>query len=67
MLCDIPGVKALRDATRGGVNAVVHEFAVACGCGIEISEAALPVNRPVRGVCELLGLDALTLPTKANW
>lgn len=25
-LRDIPGVKALRDATRGGVNAVVHEF-----------------------------------------
>ncbi|MDU7127680.1 MAG: hydrogenase expression/formation protein HypE [Escherichia coli] len=31
-LRDIPGVKALRDATRGGVNAVVHEFAAACGC-----------------------------------
>ncbi len=66
-LRDIPGVKALRDATRGGVNAVVHEFAAACGCGIELSEAALPVKPAVRGVCELLGLDALTLPTKANW
>ncbi|MFP1497570.1 AIR synthase-related protein [Escherichia coli] len=68
-LRDIPGVKALRDATRGGVNAVVHEFAAACGCGIEISESALPVKPAVRGVCELLGLDApaRTLPTKANW
>lgn len=66
-LRDIPGVKALRDATRGGVNAVVHEFAAACGCGIELSEAALPVKPVVRGVCELLGLTPLTLPTKANW
>ena len=30
-LRDLPGIKALRDATRGGVNAVVHEFAAACG------------------------------------
>jgi hydrogenase expression/formation protein HypE len=34
----LPGVKALRDATRGGVNAVAHEFAAASGCGIELHE-----------------------------
>lgn len=65
-LRDIPGVKALRDATRGGVNAVVHEFAAACGCGIEISEAALPVKPAVRGVCELLGLDALNFANEGK-
>ncbi|SQA98601.1 Hydrogenase isoenzymes formation protein hypE [Cedecea neteri] len=37
-LLQISGVKALRDATRGGVNAVLHEFANASGCGMEISE-----------------------------
>ena len=61
-----PAVKALRDATRGGVNAVVHEFAAACGCGIEISEAALPVKPAVRGVCELLGLDALNFANEGK-
>ena len=65
-LRDIPGVKALRDATRGGVNAVVHEFAAACGCGIELSEAALPVKPAVRGVCELLGLDALNFANEGK-
>ncbi len=55
----IDGVKALRDATRGGVNAVAHEFAASCGYGIELSESALPLKPAVRGVCELLGLDAL--------
>ena len=65
-LRDIPGVKALRDATRGGVNAVVHEFAAACGCGIEISESALPVKPAVRGVCELLGLDALNFANEGK-
>ena len=57
---------ALRDATRGGVNAVAHEFAVASGCGIELHEAKLPVNDTVRGVCELLGLDALNFANEGK-
>ena len=59
-------VKALRDATRGGVNAVAHEFAAASGCGIELQEATLPVNDTVRGVCELLGLDALNFANEGK-
>lgn len=65
-LIHIPGVKALRDATRGGVNAVVHEFAETSGCGIEISESQLPLNPAVRGVCELLGLDALNFANEGK-
>lgn len=65
-LCDLPGVKALRDATRGGVNAVVHEFAAACGYGIELQESKLPINPAVRGVCELLGLDALNFANEGK-
>ncbi|AFJ45232.1 hydrogenase expression/formation protein HypE [Shimwellia blattae] len=62
----IAGVKALRDATRGGVNAVLHEFADASGCGMEISEAQLPVKPVVRGVCELLGLDPLNFANEGK-
>ncbi|MGK0703123.1 hydrogenase expression/formation protein HypE [Yokenella regensburgei] len=65
-LRDIPGVKALRDATRGGVNAVAHEFAASSGCGIELQEAALPVNPAVRGLCELLGLDPLNFANEGK-
>ena len=66
-LRDIPGVKALRDATRGGVNAVVHEFAAACGCGIELSEAALRLNLLCAAFANCWDWTPLTLPTKANW
>jgi hydrogenase expression/formation protein HypE len=62
----LPGIKALRDATRGGVNAVAHEFAAASGCGIELHEQKLPVNETVRGVCELLGLDALNFANEGK-
>ena len=65
-LRSIPGVKALRDATRGGVNAVVHEFAASCGCGIELTERGLPVKPAVRGLCELLGLDPLNFANEGK-
>lgn len=60
------GVKTLRDATRGGVNAVAHEFAAASGCGIELVESQLPVKPAVRGLCELLGLDPLNFANEGK-
>jgi len=56
-----PALRAMRDATRGGLTAVLHEFAAASGTTLVIGESALPVREPVRGVCELLGLDPLQL------
>jgi hydrogenase expression/formation protein HypE len=49
--------RALRDATRGGVTAVLHEWARDCGWTLVVDETSVPVSREVRGVCELLGLD----------
>lgn len=65
-LREIPGVKTLRDATRGGVNAVAHEFAASCGFGIELNERELPLKQAVRGVCELLGLEALNFANEGK-
>ncbi|WP_024562603.1 hydrogenase expression/formation protein HypE [Siccibacter turicensis] len=65
-LVNVPGIRALRDATRGGVNAVAHEFAARCGCGIELQEHALPVKPAVRGLCELLGLDPLNFANEGK-
>ena len=66
MLRPVPGIKALRDATRGGVNAVAHEFALSSGCGVELHEQHLPVKDAVRGVCELLGLDPLNFANEGK-
>jgi hydrogenase expression/formation protein HypE len=52
-------VRALRDATRGGVAAVLHEWAAVSSSTLEIEEAQLPVTDDVRGACELLGIDPL--------
>jgi len=61
MLGACPGIRAMRDATRGGLAAVLNEFAAASGCRIEIDEEALPLRPEVRSAAELLGLDVLHL------
>lgn len=53
------GVKLLRDPARGGLSASLHERAEASGRAIVLDEAALPLAGPVRGACELRGLDPL--------
>ncbi len=52
-------VRALRDATRGGLAAVLHEWAESCQLTMWIDEQQIPVGDDVRGACELLGLDAV--------
>jgi hydrogenase expression/formation protein HypE len=52
-------VRALRDATRGGLGAVLHEWAEGSRKSLAIEEGRLPVTPEVRGACELLGLDPI--------
>jgi hydrogenase expression/formation protein HypE len=52
-------VRALRDATRGGIASVLNELAEASGVRITVREADIPVLPPVRAACEMLGLDPL--------
>jgi len=54
-----PSLRCMRDATRGGVASVLNELARASGVGLLVHEAAVPVQPPVAGACELLGIDPL--------
>ena len=54
-----PGVRGLRDATRGGVATICNEVARAAGVAVVVDEDAVPVRPDVRGACELLGIDPL--------
>ncbi len=50
-------IHCLRDATRGGLAAVLNELATASGVGIEFDERRVPVNTAVHAACEMLGFD----------
>lgn len=52
-------VRAMRDATRGGVATVLNEIATAANVSVVVEEDAVPVQPAVRGAGELLGIDPL--------
>ena len=54
-------VKAVRDATRGGLAAVLNEWAMAADIDIYAEEDKIPVSLPVKGFCELLGFEPYQL------
>ena len=57
----------MRDATRGGVAAVLNELASQANFDIEIEEAKIPVTEKVRGAAEILGLDPLYLANEGRF
>ncbi len=54
-------VSTIRDSTRGGLAAVLNEWAMAAGVDIYVEEDKIPVNDSVRGFCELLGFEPYQL------
>jgi hydrogenase expression/formation protein HypE len=53
------GVRAMRDATRGGVATILNEMAKASNVAVIIDEDQVPVRPEVNGACEILGIDPL--------
>lgn len=54
-------VHAMRDPTRGGLSAVLHEWSWASGVSFIIEEEKVPIRPEVMGICEFLGLEAYHL------
>lgn len=54
-----PGVRAIRDITRGGLATVLNEVSDACGLSAEVDEDTVPVSPAARNACALLGLDPM--------
>jgi hydrogenase expression/formation protein HypE len=62
-----PGVRWMRDPTRGGVATSLNELARDCGLGVILFEDSIPVHDAVRGACELLGLDPLHIANEGQF
>jgi hydrogenase expression/formation protein HypE len=62
-----PGIRWMRDPTRGGVATSLNELARDCGCGIVLLEEMIPMHDAVRGACELLGLDPLHIANEGQF
>ncbi len=60
-------VHCLRDLTRGGLASGLNEIASARGVAIRIEESCIPVEEPVKGACEILGLDPLYVANEGRF
>lgn len=60
-------ITAMRDATRGGVAAVLNEWARQSNVCIEVDEEKIPVSDEVKGICEMLGFEATALANEGTF
>ncbi len=59
-------IHCMKDPTRGGVATSLNEMALASEVAIVLDERVIPVRSEVRGACELLGLDPLTIANEGK-
>jgi hydrogenase expression/formation protein HypE len=62
-----PGVRCLRDATRGGVASVLNELARTSRVAMLVRESAVPVHPAVAGASELLGIDPMYVANEGKF
>ncbi|MGB5278994.1 MAG: hydrogenase expression/formation protein HypE [Gammaproteobacteria bacterium] len=56
-----PGLRFMRDPTRGGLATVCSEIHRTCAIGVRLKQTELPIRDPVQSVCDMLGYDPLYL------
>ncbi|WP_208246147.1 hydrogenase expression/formation protein HypE (plasmid) [Rhizobium sp. T1470] len=66
MLEAVPGIRAMRDPTRGGLSATLNEIAHQSGVGMSLIERDIPVRPEVHAACELLGIDPLNVANEGK-
>jgi hydrogenase expression/formation protein HypE len=66
MLDKCDQVHFMRDLTRGGLAAVLYELVQLCPEGIVVDEISIPVDEPVKGLCEILGFDPFYLANEGK-
>ncbi|MFN7994473.1 MAG: hydrogenase expression/formation protein HypE [Bryobacteraceae bacterium] len=62
-----PGIRWMRDPTRGGVATSLNELARDCGLAVFLAEEKIPIHESVRGACELLGLEPLHIANEGQF
>ncbi len=61
-----PDTRIIKDPTRGGVASVLNDIASRTQLAISIEEDRVPVRLPVRGACEILGLEPLHIANEGK-
>ena len=63
----IPGIKFMRDATRGGLAAVLNEMVEGSRLSVEIHEPDIPIKPAVQAAADMLGFDVLNIANEGKF
>jgi hydrogenase expression/formation protein HypE len=66
LLAEVPGVRFLRDPTRGGLAGLAADLARHTGWHIVLEEEKIPVRPETRHAAEMLGLDVLDVANEGK-
>ena len=66
MLEAYDGIHVIRDATRGGIAAVLNEISEFSNVTIALEENNIPLKEEVKGATEMLGLDPLYIANEGK-
>lgn len=62
-----PGLRCMRDATRGGIASVLNELARASSVAMVVREGDVPVQAEVAGAAEILGIDPMYVANEGKF
>ena len=63
----VPGIKFMRDPTRGGLAATLNEIVEGSRRSVEIEERAIPVKPTVQAAADMLGFDVLNTANEGKF
>lgn len=52
-------IRSIRDVTRGGLSAVLHEYSSMLGKGIDVTETAMPIQMETAMAADMLGINPI--------
>ncbi len=63
----VPGIRFMRDPTRGGLAATLNEIVAGSGRSVEIEEREIPVKPAVQAAADMLGFDVLNAANEGKF
>jgi hydrogenase expression/formation protein HypE len=63
----VPGIRFMRDPTRGGLAATLNEVVEGSRLSIEIHERAIPIKPAVQAAADMLGFDVLNAANEGKF
>ncbi len=67
LLENVPGIRFLRDPTRGGLAATLNEIVEGSGLSAQIHEKEIPVKPAVQAAADMLGFDVLNTANEGKF